>query len=204
MQLPKLLTDRNTADLLSISGILPFVTAVWLIQINQPELALIAITISFVIDTLDGNLARHTETTTQFGRELDSSLDLLYYIVFPTVFILKFLNPWTPAVIGSASIVGIAGILRLIRFNKKGFVSGKHKNNYPGLPIVYYLLIPIVFYLLSELVSTQLVWLIIPTTLLVSTLMISTRPVPKPKNGLWYAITLIINVLLILLWTNII
>jgi CDP-diacylglycerol--serine O-phosphatidyltransferase len=204
MQHLNLLTDRNIADFVSISGIVPFITAVWLIQTSQPELAIIVITISFVIDTLDGKLARLTDRTTQFGRELDSFLDLLYYIAFPIVFILKFLNPWTPAIIVTLSFVGIAGILRLIRFNEKGFILGKDKNNYPGLPIVYYLLVPIIFYLLSELVSTQLVWLIIPTTLLVSTLMISKKPIPKPENGLWYAITLIINVLLVLLWTNII
>jgi phosphatidylserine synthase len=186
-----------------MGGIPAFLLACWYVKINAPELAILAISIAFLFDTIDGKVARKQEPT-QFGRELDSFFDLLYYIVFPSLFILAFLNPWTPLTIIALSTITIAGALRLVRFNRQGFTATDDGSAYPGLATVYFLLVPPVMYLTTNVIWSQAVWATPAITVVFAVLMVLPYPIQKPKTGVWYVVAIIINILMLLVWMHII
>lgn len=98
------------------------------------SLAAIAILIAFVLDGLDGRIARMTHTASRFGAEYDSLADLVAFGVAPAI--LSY--TWALFPFGRwgwlASFLFVAcGALRLARFNVQiGIVESRVFN---GLPI---------------------------------------------------------------------
>ncbi|MDX9745853.1 MAG: CDP-diacylglycerol--serine O-phosphatidyltransferase [Syntrophales bacterium] len=97
-------------------------------------LAAIPVLIAFVLDGLDGRIARMTNTTTKFGAEYDSLSDLVTFGVAPAVLVYVWgLTPFGKWGWLAASLFVICGALRLARFNIQiGIVDSKTFN---GLPI---------------------------------------------------------------------
>lgn len=82
------------------------------------ENAAIAIFISMILDTLDGRVARLTNTTSKFGAEYDSLADVVAFGVAPALVLFS----WSLQSLGNfgwvAAFVYVAGgALRLARFN---------------------------------------------------------------------------------------
>ena len=82
------------------------------------ENAAIAIFISMVLDTLDGRVARLTNTTSKFGAEYDSLADVVAFGVAPALILFS----WSLQSLGNfgwvAAFIYVAGgALRLARFN---------------------------------------------------------------------------------------
>lgn len=98
------------------------------------ELAAIVIFLSMILDSLDGRIARMTNTTSRFGAEYDSLSDLVAFGVAPAT--LAYM--WSLAAFGKWGWVAsflfvLCGALRLARFNIQiGLVESKVFN---GLPI---------------------------------------------------------------------
>jgi CDP-diacylglycerol--serine O-phosphatidyltransferase len=98
------------------------------------ELAAIVIFIAMILDSLDGRIARMTNTTSKFGAEYDSLSDLIAFGVAPST--LAYM--WSLSAFGKWGWVAsflfvICGALRLARFNIQiGIVESKVFN---GLPI---------------------------------------------------------------------
>lgn len=96
--------------------------------------AAIAILVALVFDVLDGQSARWTKTTSQFGIEYDSLADLVSFGVAPGVLIYS----WALSGYGLLGIAMIfafvgCGALRLARYN---VLTGATDNRYfMGLPI---------------------------------------------------------------------
>ena len=114
------------------------------------DYAAIAIVVGAVLDMLDGRIARMTNTSSDFGVELDSLADLLTFGVAPSVLALNWgisSLQGIPAEIaqdvykfGWLATFGflIAGALRLARFNvltHKAGESAKSKHYVVGMPI---------------------------------------------------------------------
>ncbi len=114
------------------------------------DYAAIAIGVGAVLDMLDGRIARMTNTSSDFGVELDSLADLLTFGVAPSVLALNWgisSLQGLPADIaqnvykfGWLATFGflIAGALRLARFNvlaHNGSDSTKRKLDFVGMPI---------------------------------------------------------------------
>jgi CDP-diacylglycerol--serine O-phosphatidyltransferase len=88
------------------------------------ELAVVAVLVAAVLDSLDGRLARRIGATTKFGAELDSLSDFLCFGVTPAL--LVFL--WTLQFAGGAGWVlalffAVCAALRLARFNTRLGIS---------------------------------------------------------------------------------
>jgi len=101
---------------------------------GQFERAATAILIGVVLDGLDGQVARMTRTTTQFGVEYDSLADLVSFGVAPAFLVYG----WALSRFGrwgwlAAFLYLICGALRLARFNVQ--VSTVEKGHFKGLPI---------------------------------------------------------------------
>mgnify|MGYP006076503139 FL=1 len=98
------------------------------------ENAAIAIFISMVLDTLDGRVARLTNTASKFGAEYDSLADVVAFGVAPALVLFS----WSLQSLGNfgwvASFVYVAGgALRLARFNVQLEVTDSRY--FTGLPI---------------------------------------------------------------------
>jgi CDP-diacylglycerol--serine O-phosphatidyltransferase len=97
-------------------------------------LAAVPILIAFVLDGLDGRIARMTNTTSKFGSEYDSLADLVAFGVAPAI--LSY--TWALSSYGkwgwlAAFLFVVCGALRLARFNVQiGMIESKVFN---GLPI---------------------------------------------------------------------
>jgi CDP-diacylglycerol--serine O-phosphatidyltransferase len=98
------------------------------------HLAAIPILIAFVLDGLDGRIARMTNTTSKFGSQYDSLADLVAFGVAPAILVYT----WALMTYGkwgwlAAFLFITCGALRLARFNVQiGLIESKVFN---GLPI---------------------------------------------------------------------
>ncbi|MEE9418365.1 MAG: CDP-diacylglycerol--serine O-phosphatidyltransferase [Desulfatiglandaceae bacterium] len=98
------------------------------------ETAAIAILISWVLDSLDGKIARLTHTTSHFGAEYDSLSDLVAFGVAPAVLAFEWaLGPFGRLGWLACFMYVICGALRLARFNVQK--NSLEPNYFKGLPI---------------------------------------------------------------------
>jgi len=95
--------------------------------------AAIAILVAAIFDTLDGRVARLTNSTSQFGAELDSLCDMVSFGVSPAVLAyLWALHPYGRYGWLAAFLYVAMTSLRLARFNAKD--SQSESKNFVGLP----------------------------------------------------------------------
>jgi CDP-diacylglycerol--serine O-phosphatidyltransferase len=97
------------------------------------EVAAIAIFVAMVMDSLDGRVARLTQTTTPFGSEYDSLSDMVSFGVAPSLVIYQ----WVLSLLGKfgwlcAFIFTACVALRLARFNTQ--IEVADKRYFQGLP----------------------------------------------------------------------
>ena len=92
---------------------------------------------SFILDGLDGRIARITKTTSDFGAQYDSLADVVSFGVAPAIFLYQwflkdinfFINSWLELGVIIASLYLVSVLLRLARFN-----TTNSKDFYIGLP----------------------------------------------------------------------
>jgi len=195
-----LLAKLSRADVVTLLGIIPFIISLYLIGRGEPELALLASVAAFFFDSIDGAIARYYGIESTFGRQLDSSLDMLIYLVFPAYFVLQFMNPWMLLTILSAAVMVAFGILRLIRFNIIGFVYKGNNKCYPGLGTAYILPVVAVLYIAQHYMGSLVTWLVPFVLLGMSFAMISEIPIKKPRLSFWYSAAIAIATILIALY----
>ncbi len=154
----------------------------------------IAIGVAFVLDGLDGRIARFTDTETQFGLELDSHADLLSFGVAPAVLAYTrwlYLNERLGILLGFLFTCGAA--LRLARFNAHD-VKEESMDYFNGFPtpaaagvVVSLYFLEYIFYIQSPQISEQLYRIYIhhaiPVIILIlSYLMLSNLRYPSFKD----------------------
>ncbi|MBU0991200.1 MAG: CDP-diacylglycerol--serine O-phosphatidyltransferase [Proteobacteria bacterium] len=98
------------------------------------EAAAVSILIAVVFDSLDGKIARATNTTSRFGVEYDSLADLISFGLAPALMIyLWMLQGFGKTGWLAGFLYTICGALRLARFNTlTGVISSEY---FQGLPI---------------------------------------------------------------------
>ncbi len=92
---------------------------------------------AFVLDGLDGRVARITKTTSDFGAQYDSLSDVVSFGVAPSVFLYQWflkdvnflINSWLELGVIIASLYLVSVLLRLARFN-----ISKSNDFFIGLP----------------------------------------------------------------------
>jgi len=96
--------------------------------------AAVAIIVAAVFDTLDGKVARATNTTSKFGIEYDSLADIISFGFAPGLMIyIWVLEPLGRIGWLAAFLFLVCGALRLARFNTQA--SSSHSTSFTGLPI---------------------------------------------------------------------
>lgn len=94
------------------------------------------IILSYVMDMLDGRVARLVHGESSFGVEIDSLSDWMSFGIAPAYLIYKLVlkdyGVWSYPV---AFLYVLCGALRLARFNVKSHFGGSSKDFFQGLPI---------------------------------------------------------------------
>ncbi len=140
--LPNLLT---TASLFS-----GFMGILWSLD-GRFELSAIAILVSCLFDGLDGKVARMTNTSSDFGVQLDSLADLVAFGVAPALMVYQWeLSKFGRLGIMAAFLLIACGALRLARFNVQSQKVSTSKKFFVGLPIPASGCILASFYMFSQ------------------------------------------------------
>ena len=103
--------------------------------------AALLIVIAGFLDACDGKIARYLHTSSNFGVQFDSIVDVCSFGVAPALLMLYYLKPYylnvLPAIPWLHFVVCflflLCGALRLARFNTQ--LKGFDKENFSGLPI---------------------------------------------------------------------
>jgi len=188
-----ILVNLNIADLISISAIIPIIIGYYFILEEKPNQAIIAIAVAFILDSLDGYIARKLKISSEFGKQLDSFVDTLNYLAFTSIFIINFLNFNKIIIFLSVFLMLATGVLRLVRFNIVGLVKNNDNQYYTGAAVPFTQLSIIILFLISSLFLFKIIYLTPLIIFIMSFLMISNIKFKKPKNYLiWYIIILAI------------
>lgn len=149
--------------------------------------AVLFILVAQIFDTLDGTVARLTNSVSEFGRELDSLCDMVAFGVAPAVLIhTSFLPEGAPLGAatgrinsGLAILFVICGALRLARYN---VYQSSQRDYFTGLPIpAAAATIATFIYFARYFQWEHGVWMLGPLTLGMAYLMVSTIRYPKDK-----------------------
>jgi len=194
-----LLREINIADWISLSALFPITFGYYFILNNQPYQSIIVISIAFLLDVLDGFVARRLKIASDFGKQLDTLIDTLNYLSFTAFFILLYLNFNNLLIITTVLIMLSAGILRLARYNIIGLIEDNQKQYYIGMPVPFVQLIIIILFLSTKFVSEKIIYLTPLAIVMASFFMISTIKFKKSTNYLFWLILIVLIVCLILM-----
>jgi len=105
-------------NIITVLGLCAGLSGVQLAIHDRFDLAVLAIAVASIIDTLDGRVARLLKGTSKFGAELDSLSDFVNFGVTPAL----ILYLWTLETLGGLGWIivlafAVCGALRLARFN---------------------------------------------------------------------------------------
>lgn len=146
------------------------------------------IVIAWLFDGLDGFMARLANATSEFGVELDSISDVVSFGAAPGFFIYTFaFHELAIAGILLSALPLLCGAIRLARYNVESKVAETFY--FKGLPIPVQAVMISAFYLtfmnrmeIFEGLNQGVISVLIPVTILLSFLMVSTIPFDKiPK-----------------------
>lgn len=144
------------------------------------------IVLGAVFDSVDGRVARMTNTQSPFGEQFDSLSDLVSFGVAPAiVYYYRFLNGSGRAGMVAAFFFILCGAMRLARFNAN---IDKNKSDYfQGLPIPGGATAVVAMILLSISVPEMIEYrpLTVAYLLFYAALMISNIPFPSFKKSEW-------------------
>lgn len=101
---------------------------------GRPAQGALFVILAGILDKLDGYVARATDTSSEFGRELDSLADLVSFGVAPAMVVISW-GLWPLDRFGAAAafVFTACGALRLARFNV--LPPATDKRWFVGLPI---------------------------------------------------------------------
>lgn len=174
-----LLSALTTADYLSLVALFVAWVSTLLFLSNEPNWAILTMFVAFLFDKLDGYWARRTGTTSAFGRQIDSFIDIFAYLVTGALLFHFELAPnaFASAVVGFAVLA--FGGLRLVRHNAEGFESHDDVSYYHGTTVVHTSAVVLANYVAVNLVWFWDGWLAAAVVLVSTPLMISEYRAPK-------------------------
>jgi len=93
--------------------------------------------LAFVLDALDGYLARKLKAESRFGAIFDTVSDIFVYLLYPAVILLNKFEMNNVVGIFFILVFLSAGVFRLIRFTTNGFLVDGEKKYYLGMPVFF-------------------------------------------------------------------
>ncbi|PHS37995.1 MAG: CDP-alcohol phosphatidyltransferase [Sulfurovum sp.] len=144
---------KDLPNLLSLSGLLATVLAIYFSITGLYAAAMIGMVWAVAFDWADGLVARRlkgrTATDAKFGGQLDVVIDIVSYGVTPAILLLSYGN-FEPIYLIGAFIMMAAAAIRLSYFSTYGLAGG---TKYTGLALDNNSLILVSVFLLESMVS---------------------------------------------------
>jgi len=148
------------------------------------DMAVKCIACAFILDGLDGRVARKLNATTQFGKEFDSLSDEVAFGIAPAIILYKWGLESVMSEFGVliAFIFAVCGAARLARFNIT--TSSEPKKHFEGLPIpgAAAALISLVYFHPAPITGTVEAVLVAILMVLIAVFMVSTLHFFSPKH----------------------
>lgn len=161
------------ADYISLSALFVAWASALLLLSGEANWAILSMLGAFGLDKADGWYARRTGTSSPFGRQVDSFIDVFVYLVTGALLYHVFIAPNVLA----SLVVGFAilafGGLRLVRHSSEGFGSDDGASYYHGTTVVHTNLVVVANYFLVLFVGSWNGWVAGLVTIAVCPLMIS-------------------------------
>lgn len=125
----------NPVDLLTLSGVITSALAVAVTLKGHYYLATGILFIAMLGDALDGMLARRLGLERNFGRYLDGFMDVLIYLVAPSLilYLQGFSGIWSACLL----LMLACGCTRLAVFNDIGNIQENNGLAYLGMPVFW-------------------------------------------------------------------
>ncbi len=167
------------ADMLSLLALLVAWMSTLLFLSGESNWAIVVMFGGFICDKLDGYWARRQESSSKFGRQIDSFIDVFVYLLpGALLFHLELSSNWVFSTIVGFSILAFGG-LRLVRHNTEGFELTDNVSYYHGTTIVHTNMVVVLNYVLMSYVGFWNTWFAAVTILLSCPFMISEYRAPK-------------------------
>lgn len=178
------------AGAVSLASLLLAWTAIGLAVAGSLRASVLCALGAFLLDMLDGFVARRLGVSSEFGRQLDSFIDVINYSVYAAVLTGFYIVPGFFGWLVGFVIVA-TGILRLIRFNIEGFTDDEPIKYYRGIVVCHVSLGAIVFLILSQMFQGT-VWVPLlgaAVLIVLSVLQLSLIKIRKTgRQALWAAL----------------
>jgi len=135
---------KNYGNMLTITSlVVSMIGIILFLQTSDFVLYLVAIFISVVLDSLDGYVARANSATSEFGKVLDSLVDIVVFAVLPSIAVLLLFGAEPITMFAVIFFVAMAAI-RLAHFT-----STPSTNYYLGLPMPFAAILYIIMFTIS-------------------------------------------------------
>jgi CDP-diacylglycerol--serine O-phosphatidyltransferase len=151
-QIRLLAKEIGSAGTVTLMSLLSAWTSIYFILEGNAKLAIAFSVLAFLLDTLDGFLARKLGTSSEFGRYLDSMVDAISYSLLSALVTERLL---IPNIFGFfiGFLILACGILRLVLFTIKGFKEEGSKLYYTGIITPHLSLAVALIFLVSKVIS---------------------------------------------------
>lgn len=131
------IVQLNGVDVFTLFGIVLVMISIGMILGGRLSFALAILSLAALVDAFDGILARKFGTEREFGRYLDGFVDVLDYLVTPSLFLYLFgFNTWYYVLV--LMLFVCCGIIRLSVFNEIGNIKDERNElAYLGMPVFW-------------------------------------------------------------------
>ena len=185
---PRFIIRLNPVDYLTLSGVYTSGLAMILANSGYTYLATAMLFIAMLGDALDGMLARKYKLERPFGRYLDGFMDVLIYLIAPSIILYchGFDGLWSVVLM----LMITCGCIRLSVFNDIGNIQEETGLAYLGMPVFWSIFILAGYLLLEPMLPQAAAHSLLTMTLLAfSSAMLWRRPFFKFKK-LWHILGL--------------
>ncbi len=173
---------KDLPNICSLLGLLSAVAGIYFAITGNFPLAIIGVLWAVLFDWYDGIIARkikgRTKVQGEFGKQLDSMIDIVSFGILPAVLLLSYGNYSAWFIPGAFVIIAVAAI-RLSYFNVYGLIDSK---TYKGLALDNNVLI-LAFVFLFESFFKHLTFSIIIYIILMILAAFNLSSIPTPKFG---------------------
>jgi len=180
--------NASIPNAISLVGLASVLIGIHLLFNDQTLMAIVFITFSNVFDSIDGHLARRFKMFSPIGADLDSSIDVIAFLIPP--FIIAVLSGSTPFIIAAGFFVA-CGVFRIARFAAEEKYADGYGKGMQVCITAQFLYLPVILGFSSQ--SLSIIYIIL------SLLMLSAFPIKANSSTV---INLILMIITFILATN--
>ena len=177
------------------------ISIIGIVNIKDIKIAMICLMLAGICDLFDGFIARkvkRSEIEKQYGIQLDSLVDTISFLVFPTIYLISTINSISGIIVAICYL--FCGITRLAYFNVTTYENNK---TFHGLPVTYISLILPIFNLIMRFINTPYYNECLQGVFIITYVLFILDIKIKKPTGIWYVIFSLMAITTILIYLTI-